>query len=480
MRKKIDLFLLDDQAKIVSDSINVWLILPENQPNQKLQSFAVSSTESTSFLKEIEQRVCSEFFLLQVKPGCISIKEDDLLKWISEAHEQNASLLYSHYIEISNDRKKNHPVIPWQTGSIRDDFNFGPLVLLKTSFLKDYLRTVQSGFRFAGWFDFRLYISRIGKIALSDNYFYSYNEPDLRASGTKQFDYVNPMNRERQLEMEQAATNHLKEIGALVSPPFREVNLNESHFDVEVSVIIPLLNREKTIADAINSVLSQKADFQFNLIIIDNHSLDLTPEIIHSFNDERIIHYIPERKDLGIGGCWNEGINHPGCGRFAIQLDSDDMYKDSSTLQKIVDKFYEEHCAMVIGSYQMVNFNLEEIPPGVIDHREWTTDNGPNNALRINGLGAPRAFYTPFIRQIGFPNVSYGEDYAVGLAISRIWKVGRIFEPVYLCRRWDNNTDSNLSIEKMNAHNMYKDSLRSAEIEARIKKNSKYPILNIQ
>jgi glycosyltransferase involved in cell wall biosynthesis len=275
------------------------------------------------------------------------------------------------------------------------------------------------------------------------------------------------MNRDRQIEMEQVATHHLKEIGALVSPPFLDVDFSETKFEIEASVIIPVLNREKTIADAIRSVLDQQTKFPFNLIVIDNHSTDKTAEIIQSYGDERIIHMIPERNDLGIGGCWNDGVNHPQCGRFAIQLDSDDLYSDGTTLQKIVDKFYEQRCAMVIGSYQMVNFKLEEIPPGIIDHREWSDDNGSNNALRINGLGAPRAFYTPIIRQIGFPNVSYGEDYAVAIAISGNWKVGRIYEPVYLCRRWDNNTDSNLSIEKTNAHNRYKDSLRSAEIDKR-------------
>jgi len=392
-----------------------------------------------------------------------------LKKWLEEAIQNGSALSYSHYVEFFDEKERGHPVISYTTGSIRDDFNFGPLVMIKTSTLKEYIECKPTNYRFSGWYDFRLFISRIGNITLSDNYLYAYNEPDLRSSGAKQFDYVNPMNRDRQLEMEHAATNHLKEIGALVLPPFREVNFRESNFETEASVIIPVLNREKTIADAIKSVLAQNTSFSFNLIIINNFSTDRTSNIIESFDDKRIIHFVPEKKGLGIGGCWNEGINHPECGRFAIQLDSDDLYKDSSTLQKIVDKFYEEKSAMVIGSYQMVNFNLEEIPPGIIDHREWSNNNGPNNALRINGLGAPRAFYTPIIRQIGFPNVSYGEDYAVGIAISRTWNIGRIYEPVYLCRRWDNNTDSNLSIERINAYNEYKDSLRSAEISKRKK-----------
>jgi hypothetical protein len=463
----IEIFFLDINSSFDTASNTPFIIVPESNQSRNGNKIVVSSTESTGLLAEIAKRVTSEYFLLQVKPGQITITEAELQQWLTEAIENNCALSYSHYREKSDNEEKGHPVIEYSPGSIRDDFNFGPLVMVKTTALKHYLESEPQNYRFAGWYDFRLYISRNGGISLSDNYFYTYNEPDQRASGAKQFDYVNPMNRERQIEMEQAATHHLKEIGALVSPPFLDIDFSETKFEVEASVIIPVLNREKTIADAIRSVLDQQTKFPFNLIVIDNHSTDRTAEIIESYGDERIIHMIPERNDLGIGGCWNEGINHPQCGRFAIQLDSDDLYSDGKTLQRIVDKFYETKCVMVIGSYQMVNFKLEEIPPGIIDHREWSDDNGPNNALRINGLGAPRAFYTPIIRQIGFPNVSYGEDYAVAIAISGTWKVGRIYEPVYLCRRWDNNTDSNLSIEKTNAHNRYKDSLRSAEIDKR-------------
>jgi hypothetical protein len=463
----IEIFFLDAHSSFDSASNTPFIIVPENSHSRNGNEIVISSTESTELLAEIAKRVTSEYFLLQVKQGQVSITEAELQQWLAEVTENNAALSYSHYRQIAGGEVREHQVIEYTPGSIRDDFNFGPLVIVKTIVLKHYFESQPSNYRFAGWYDFRLFISRIGTISRSENFFYTYNEPDQRASGAKQFDYVNPMNRERQIEMEQAATHHLKEIGALVSPPFREVDFSETKFEVEASVIIPVLNREKTIADAIRSVLDQQPNFPFNLIVIDNHSTDKTPEIIESYGDERIIHVIPERNDLGIGGCWNEGINHPQCGRFAIQLDSDDLYKDGTTLQRIVDKFYEQRCAMVIGSYQMVNFKLEEIPPGVIDHREWSNDNGPNNALRINGLGAPRAFYTPIIRQTGFPNVSYGEDYAVAIAISGTWKVGRIYEPVYLCRRWDNNTDSNLSIEKINAHNVFKDSLRSAAIEKR-------------
>jgi glycosyltransferase involved in cell wall biosynthesis len=233
---------------------------------------------------------------------------------------------------------------------------------------------------------------------------------------------------------------------------------------MEASVIIPVRNRVRTIEDAVRSALDQETNFKYNVIVVDNHSTDGTTDILNHFHhNERLVHIIPERDDLGIGGCWDLAINHPKCGRFAVQLDSDDLYSGPDTLQKIVDKFYEEQCGMVIGSYRMTDFQLNTLPPGVIDHKEWTDENGHNNALRVNGLGAPRAFYTPLLRSIGMPNVSYGEDYAVGLAISRNYHIGRIYEPVYLCRRWEGNSDSSLSIEKLNANNTYKDSIRTRE-----------------
>jgi len=466
---KIELFILGDQPAITNSKIKTWNIVPENDSYSGENYLPVSSHESSSLFWEIGQCVNSEYLLLQIKPGLITFDEALLKNWVEEALKSNAALCYSNYFELASDGQKEHPTIEYASGSIRDDFNFGPLVLLKTAILRDYNETDAPEYHFAGWYDFRLFISRNGEMKHSSHYYYSYKEPDLRSSGVKQFDYVNPMNRERQFEMERVATFHLKKIGALVTPPFKAVSFQKNDFEFEASVIIPVKNRFKTLSIAINSVLTQKTSFPFNLIVIDNHSTDGTSEILKNTNDNRLIHIIPERKDLGIGGCWNEGISHPACGRFAVQLDSDDLYSNENTLQKVVDKFHEEQCAMVIGSYKMVNFNLEEIPPGVIDHREWTDKNGPNNALRINGLGAPRAFYTPIVRQIGFPNVSYGEDYAVAIAISRTYKVGRIYEPIYLCRRWDDNTDSDLSIEKVNSHNEYKDSLRSAEIKERQK-----------
>jgi hypothetical protein len=464
-----EFFLLNEGSEIESVEITKWVIHPEGK-EQSSFSIIAHSAHSSDLLRKIGKVITSDYFFLQIKHGEICISKKEREDWISEISETDALMSYCGYYESKGTDITTHPVIEYTKGSIRDDFDFGPLVLIKTKSLTEFLALEHEDFTHAGWYSFRLFISRQGQIALSDKIRYTYIEPDHRLSGEKQFDYVNPMNRNRQIEMEKAATGHLHKIGALVMPPFDELDFDKNNFLTEASVIIPVLNREKTITDAIRSVLLQKTNFPFNLIIVDNHSTDKTSALIAGFCDSRIVHHIPFRKDLGIGGCWNEAINHPACGRFAIQLDSDDLYSDENTIQRIVEKFHQEKCAMVIGSYQMVNFNLEEIPPGIIDHREWSDNNGPNNALRINGLGAPRAFYTPIIRKVGFPNVSYGEDYAVAITISREHKIGRIYEPIYLCRRWESNTDSNLSIEKANAHNRYKDSLRATEIEIRQRK----------
>jgi glycosyltransferase involved in cell wall biosynthesis len=328
---------------------------------------------------------------------------------------------------------------------------------------------MENNFLHAGMYDLRLKISQFHKLIHIPELLYTEIEPDIRKTGEKQFDYVDPRNRAVQIEMEAACTDHLKRVKAWLQPVFKSIGFESQHFEYEASVIIPVKNRVKTIGDAVKSVLSLDAPFPFNLIIIDNYSSDGTTELIETFAkaDKRVVHIIPERKDLGIGGCWNEGIFHDKCGKFAIQLDSDDLYIDNSVIKKIVDAFYKQQCAMVIGSYKMVNFNLEDIPPGLIDHREWSPENGRNNALRINGLGAPRAFYTPVFRTIRVPNVSYGEDYAVGLAISRHYQIGRIYEPLYLCRRWDENSDAALDVNKSNAHNLYKDKIRTIELFAR-------------
>ncbi|MFO7575417.1 MAG: glycosyltransferase family A protein [Bacteroidales bacterium] len=384
-----------------------------------------------------------------------------------------AGMVYSGYYENKEGRLSARPLIDYQKGSLRDDFAFGSVLLYRTSALKEACKTMKGKYRFAGLYDLRLRVSQNHCLIYIPELLYTEVETDIRKSGEKQFDYVDPRNRDLQIEMEAACTEHLKAIGGWLEPRFRQVDFAGEKFEYEASVIIPVRNRVKTISDAVQSVLTQETGFRFNLIVVDNHSTDGTTEMLREYaaKDSRLIHVIPERNDLGIGGCWNEGVFHEKCGRFAIQLDSDDLYIDNNVVARIVSAFYEQKCAMVVGSYKMVNFKLEDIPPGLIDHREWTPDNGRNNALRINGLGAPRAFFTPVLRKIRIPNVSYGEDYAVGLAVSRRYQIGRIYEPLYLCRRWEENTDASLDIGKMNAHNHYKDRIRTIELMARIRMN---------
>lgn len=386
------------------------------------------------------------------------------------------SMVYAdHYKTIKGERTP-HPVIDYQLGSVRDDFDFGSLLMFRTDYLKRAINEIEAEkeYQHSALYALRLALSRYGELTHIREFLYTETEIDLRKSGEKQFDYVDPRNRQVQIEREEVFTRHLKKIGAYLKPSMMTVDLKEGEFSHEASIIIPVRNRARTINDAIRSVLEQETSFPFNLIIIDNHSTDGTSEIIEQYkNDNRVIHLIPERTDLGIGGCWNLGINHPQCGRFAIQLDSDDLYSSPHTLQTIVDKFYKEQCAMVIGSYRMTDFTLQALPPGVIDHKEWTDENGHNNALRINGLGAPRAFFTPLLRKIRVPNTSYGEDYALGLAFSRQYRIGRIYDVLYLCRRWEGNSDAALSIEKINQNNNYKDSLRTLEIKLRQAMNKK-------
>ena len=386
--------------------------------------------------------------------------------------DTGAGMVYSDYFEKKNDVMAPHPVIDYQEGSLRDDFNFGSVVLYDGNAFRDACSRMDQDYSYSGLYDLRLKISQTHPVVRIPEMLYTEVETDTRRTGEKQFDYVDPRNRAVQVEMERACTDHLRRIGGWLAPEFTSVKFDEGTFECDASVVIPVRNRVKTIGDAINSVLSQKTKYRFNLIIVDNYSTDGTTDIIRSFaSDDRMVHIIPERKDLGIGGCWNEAVFSNKCGRFAIQLDSDDLYIDDSVITRVIDAFHEQQCAMVVGSYRMVNFDLNEIPPGLIDHREWTPDNGRNNALRINGLGAPRAFYTPVLREIRVPNVSYGEDYAVGLAISRRYRIGRIYEPLYLCRRWDENSDAVLDVVKANAHNLYKDRIRTIELMARIRMN---------
>jgi Glycosyl transferase family 2 len=433
----------------------------------------VDSLFSSSTIKLINERSSTKYILFLAQDTLIHLGRFSLERFISVAESTNSGLIYSDYYDINNNTASPHPVIDYQFGSVRDDFSFGPILFFEKSAFSNAAKGIDDSLKYAGLYALRLAISRHHAITRIPEYLYSSIETDERKSGEKLFDYVNPKNRDVQIEMEKAVTEHLKKINVYLEPKFREINLSEGEFENEASVIIPVKNRAKTIGDAVQSVLKQKTDFPFNLIIVDNHSTDGTSSILHEFTskDKRVVHIVPESTDLGIGGCWNEGVHHQDCGRFAVQLDSDDVYKDETTLQKIVDVFTKEKCAVVIGSYQLTDFNLNEIPPGLIDHKEWTPDNGRNNALRINGLGAPRAYYTPILREVKIPNVSYGEDYAVVLAMSREYQIGRIYESIYICRRWEGNSDAALSVEKQNANNTYKDRIRAFEMLARQRKN---------
>lgn len=427
------------------------------------------SMGDTDTLRRIAGHAGNGYVLIYTRTGHLQPGLFALERMEAVATDSGAGMVYADYYERKEEGLRPHPVIDYQKGSLRDDFDFGPLGLYRADRFQNAVASMDIRYRYAALYDLRLKVSRESPLVHINEYLYTYTEEDARVSGEKLFDYVDPRNRAVQVEMEAVCTDHLKMIGGYLPPHFRAVDLQGPAFAFEASVIIPVRNRVRTIDDAIRSVLSQRTDFPFNLIVIDNHSTDGTSEKIEQFAaDSRLIHLKPERGDLGIGGCWNLGIHHPDCGRFAIQLDSDDVYSGPDTVQKIVEAFYAQSCAMVIGSYRMTDFRMETIPPGVIDHREWTSENGRNNALRINGLGAPRAFFTPLIRQIGFPNTSYGEDYAVGLRISREYAIGRIYDVLYLCRRWEDNSDAALSQEKINAHNTYKDKLRTWELEARI------------
>lgn len=451
---------------------NKIFILASGQTKQisKTTTIKTGKIHSSAAIKKIVENTETDFVLFITKPVKINFGQFAIERFLQTAENTNAGIIFSDYFEIKEGVLQPHPLIDYQPGSIRDDFNFGPVLLLNTAALKKAARTKEN-YKFAGLYSTRLRLSINNSIQHIPEFLYTAEEPDLRNSGEKQFDYVDPKNREVQIEMENAATEHLKRIGAFVKPSFKEINFTGKKFEHEASIIIPVRNRETTIKDAVNSALSQKTNFNYNVIVVDNHSTDGTTEILLSLlqANKNLIHIIPQRKDLFIGGCWNEAVRNSNCGRFAVQLDSDDIYKDENTLQKIVDKFYSDKCAMVIGSYTLTDFELKEIPPGLIDHKEWTDKNGPNNALRINGLGAPRAFYTPTLREIKIPNVSYGEDYFLGITISSEYKIGRIYEPVYYCRRWDGNTDAALDIQKVNTNNLYKDRLRTFEILKRQK-----------
>lgn len=429
-------------------------------------------SKSSEVVKLIADYSSTEYTLLMLENKSIKPGQFCLERFVQISQNSGASIVYSDYYEEENGKLKQHPVIDYQEGSLRDDFDFGQMMFIKTELIKSVCEKDDSDFKYAGLYNLRLKLSQLAPVVKIPEYLYTVESLDEVGSEEDHFSYVDPKNREVQIEMEKAVTQHLIDINAYVHQPFKEIDLSlVKDFRYEASVIIPVRNRVQTIKDAIESVLKQKTDFEFNLIVVDNHSTDGTGDIIREFaqKDNRVIHLIPQRDDLGIGGCWNEGAHHQLCGKYSVQLDSDDLYKDENTLQQIVNIFNKEKCAMVIGSYQITDFNLNELPPGLIDHKEWTDDNGPNNALRINGLGAPRAFYTPVLREIKIPNTSYGEDYSVGLAISRTYKISRIYKSLYLCRRWTGNSDSQLDLQRMNANNYYKDRIRTFELLARKK-----------
>lgn len=432
----------------------------------------IDSLNSSATMKKIADAAKADYTLLYTKynhlvPGYFAID-----RFVKIAEDTEAGMLYADHYSVSEGKRTASPVIDYQKGSLRDNFNFGSVLFFNTADLKKAAAGIDRDYTAAGLYDLRLRLSRMAPIVHINEYLYSDVELDTRKSGEKIFDYVDPKNRGVQIEMEEACTEHLKAVGAYLEPVFDKIEFDKGDFEYEASVIIPVRNRVRTIRDAIRSVLGQKTDFKFNLIVIDNHSTDGTTEAIEEYaGNPQVIHIRPERKDLGIGGCWNTGVFHPQCGKFAVQLDSDDVYSGEDTLAKIVKAFYDNNAGMVVGTYMLTDINKNMIPPGVIDHKEWTPENGRNNALRINGLGAPRAFYTPLLREIRLPNTSYGEDYAVGLAVSRHHQIGRVYDVLYLCRRWEDNSDAALDINKMNGHNTYKDRIRTWELQARIDLN---------
>lgn len=484
MREKIDLFL---PCEYIDDAQNALSVLHEYKTVQHIH-FLVSADfaahhqvpegctfvitdrlESSNTIVSIAENTDADYVMICTRHTTIGWGNNTLERFLRVADDTDAVMVYADHYKMVEGKMEKHPVIDYQSGSLRDDFDFGSLWCIKAQALADYIaQPDREEYQFAALYDLRLYLSRVGEIFHLNEFLYSEAELDTRKSGEKQFDYVNPRNREVQIDMEKACTQHLGKVGALIDTTFyRQPDFGEQDFEYEASVIIPVFNREKTVADAVKSALGQKASFKFNVIVVNNHSTDRTGEILDELKVDNLIQIVPERTDLGIGGCWNEAINSSFCGKFAVQLDSDDLYSSPKTLQKIVDAFYKQKAAMIIGSYRMCDFDLNTLPPGLIDHKEWTEENGCNNALRINGLGAPRAFFTPLVRQIQFPNTSYGEDYALGLAFSRRYRIGRIYDELYLCRRWGGNSDAAISVEKVNANNLYKDRLRTMELKAR-------------
>ncbi len=443
----------------------------------------VDGLTASSAMRVIAGHAQADYVMLYTKFDTLKFAPFAIERFVKLADDTQSGMLYADHYNVTEKGANKAPVIDYQFGSLRDDFDFGSVLFFCGCCFKKAAEAMKANYEHAGLYDLRLKLSQFAAITHINEFLYSDVEQDTRKRGEKIFDYVDPRNRGRQIEMEQACTEHLKEIGGYLAPErmengamvpnFRHIEFNQGNFEVEATVMIPVRNRIRTIRDAIDSVLKQKTNFKFNLMVVDNFSTDGTREAIAEYDDPRLIHIIADYYDMGIGGYWNLAAHHEKAGKFVVQLDSDDMYKDENTLQTMVDAFYEQNVAMVVGTYLMTDIDCNPIPPGVIDHKEWTPDNGRNNALRINGLGAPRAFYTPVLRDVKIPNTSYGEDYALGLNISRHYQIGRVYEPVYLCRRWDDNSDASLDVEKMNRNNLYKDRIRTWELQARIAMNKK-------
>lgn len=467
---RIDCFLPFENEKqfarlneALSGEAEIARIVPVREPMTK-----------TSTLREIASVAEAEFTLLLTRVTDLRFGLFALERIMSIADDTASSMLYADHFNEAHGKREDHPVIDCQAGSLRDDFDFGPVLIYKTEALREAVSRMDTDYEHAALYDLRLKVSQKGRLEHINEYLYYQIETDDRTSGEKLFDYVDPKNRAVQIEMEAAVTRHLKDIGGYLAPSFKDVSFEDEGFEYEASVIIPCKNRVQSIAAAIASALNQKTSFPYNVIVVDDNSEDGTVEQILKFKDNPRLVYIAQDKTYhAIGGNWNVAIHDPRCGRFALQLDSDDLYYDENTVQKFVDAFHEQRCAMVVGTYRMTDFDLNPLPPYVVDHKEWTDDNGRNNALRVNGLGAPRGFYVPVLRTMNFPTTKYGEDYAVGLRISREYRIGRIWDVIYNCRRWANNSDAALSIEKVNANNFYKDRIRSWELEARIAMNRK-------